>query len=125
MGNDTSIMAFVKEKLHKSEQRGAPAGGGGSGGGGGGGKTNETSPSMISHNQKDVESHHGLILQRFDSADWAMMQKKGIDENSRMTEFKGSAKTGKSKCSDEKTFSPILKPPESSPVRSSPLGKPR
>ena len=123
MGNDTSVMAFVKDKLHKSEQRGAPAGSCDSGGGGGA-KPNETSPSMISHNQKDVESHHGLVLQRFDSADWAMMQKKGIDGNSR-TELKGSAKTGKSKSSDEKTFSPILKPPESSPVRSSPLGKPR
>ena len=121
MGNDTSIMAFVKDKLNKSEQRAVSS------------TSNETSASMISHNKKDVESHHGLVLQRFDSADWAMMQKSKKDPHSK-GQTKSRMCTTKEQSNGEKVektdmaFSPKLKPSEistSNQIRSSPLGKPR
>lgn len=138
MGNDTSVMAYAKKKMWNSEseekqesdigsekkgeraERSAAA------------STSTTKKAVVKHNKEDVETHHGLVLQRFDSADWMMMKTKmGKEKQSRVVSG-GSESSPPSRLSKESDYAkghtPKLKPSAreesaGSPCRTSPLGK--
>ena len=147
-------IGLFKEKLREWSAR-APwsstgAGQGGectSGEGKQGDRTDATSTSaaavqsrVVQSNKEDLETHHGLVLQRFDSADWAMMQTKIKPKVPGDGAAQGGKESTPSRLSKAKAtgtatgteraiaHEPILKPdsndpsaPNSSPPRQSPL----
>ena len=85
-GSDSTYIGFFKSKLKEWSSRAPWAAGGEAADEGQPGdrqKGDEASTSaaavqssVVQCNKEDLETHHGLVLQRFDSADWAMMQTK-------------------------------------------------
>ena len=133
MGNDTSVISafrngkaereehaeeYVVEDDEKEESMQA-----------------STSSKVVEHNRKDVETHHGLILQRFDSADWMMMKNKlgGKTNVSKASGARSGESSPPSKLSKETDYNAMKRTPKlrpsapndaiGSPCRSSPLGK--
>ena len=129
MGNDTSVISSFRnaEREEHAEDRPEKRKGGEE-------STQQasTSSKVVEHNKNDVETHHGLILQRFDSADWMMMKNKLGAKSANKTGGSGESSplSNLSKETSEyaQRHAPKLKPSVSneavgSPSRSSPLGK--
>ena len=147
-GSDTTYIGFFKSKLKEWSSRAPWAAAGEAADEGQPGdrqKGDEASTSaaavqssVVQCNKEDLETHHGLVLQRFDSADWAMMQtklkKSGGDEKpggnresplSRLSEGtrRESPFAGEPKLKPDAKSPPSAGPSKASPPRQSPLRK--
>ena len=142
MGNDTSVISSSFRNGERDEHAKDSSK---KTGGEGNMQQASTSSKVVEHNKKDVKTHHGLILQRFDSADWMMMKNKlgvkskaaagsssgrggGSSNGGGSGESSPLSKLSKETSEYAKGHTPKLKPSApneaiGSPCRSSPLGK--